>query len=305
MRLGKILRFVAILFCFVGLLYLYFAFLHPVQRVPTLPFFETEGPLVMAHRGGAGLRPENTLSAFRRAQELGVDVLEMDLRRTSDGAIVLMHDASVDRTTDGTGAIEAMSLREVQALDAGYHFRDENGDWPYRGRGITVPTLEETLDVFPQARFNIEITHLPPDSIRAVCQAIRGRGLEREVLVGSFDHEAMRSFRRDCPEVATATTMREGLIFYQLHRMGLGRIYRGPAAAFEVPEYLGDLQVVSDWFLAKARERNLRTIVWTVNDPADMERLLSMGVDGILTDFPDRLLEAAGRSQTRRHPAAE
>jgi glycerophosphoryl diester phosphodiesterase len=114
-------------------------------------------------------------------------------------------------------------------------------------------------------------------------------------LVASFDHASMIAFRKACPEVATSATMREGLLFYQLDRLHLGSLFRSPALAFQVPEYFGDIQVLQPRFLEHARSSNVRVQVWTVNEEEDLSRMLELGVDGILTDYPDRLLRLMGR----------
>ena len=123
-------------------------------------------PLLMAHRGGAGLWPENTLYGFKRAVDLGVDVLETEVRRTSDGVMVLMHDRTVDRTTNGTGAINAFNMGEVKALDAGFTWSSDGGQtFPFRDRGITVPALEEIFSTFPNMRINIDIKQVEPSLV--------------------------------------------------------------------------------------------------------------------------------------------
>jgi glycerophosphoryl diester phosphodiesterase len=113
--------------------------------------------------------------------------------------------------------------------------------------------------------------------------------------VASFDHEPMLAFREACPEVATSATMREGLAFYNLDRLGLQSLFRSPAVAFEFPEYFRDIHVVEPRLLEIARSFNVRVQVWTVNEEPDLARMLSMGVDGIVTDYPDRLLRLMGR----------
>ena len=126
--------------------------------------------MVIAHQGGEWLRPSNTLVAFDHAVELGVDVLEMDIHQTQDGVIVLMHDATVDRTTDGSGAIKEMSFAEIRELDAGYYWTDDDGaTYPYRGQGIQVPTLEELFQRYPDMRMNIEIKQETPSMVRPFC----------------------------------------------------------------------------------------------------------------------------------------
>lgn len=276
-------------------LYLYFAFLHPIRSAGDHPFFEGASPLVIAHQGGRGLRPENTMVAFEHAAALGADVLEMDLRGTSDGHIVILHDPSVDRTTDGRGMVRDLSLGEIEELDAGYSFTDETGAFPYRGRGVSIPTLEEVLVRFPDNRLNLEMKDFDPALARSFCEVLRRFGATRRTLVASFGHEPMAAFRGACTDVATSATFREGFLFYQLHRVRLSSLFGSPAVAFELPEYFGELRVVAPPFLELARSRNVRVQVWTVNEEDDLKRFLDMGVDGIVTDYPDRLLRLLGR----------
>jgi glycerophosphoryl diester phosphodiesterase len=279
-------------------LYLYFALLHPRGKAQDHPFFTGERTLAIAHQGGRGLWPENTLLAFERSLELGVDVVEMDLRATSDGHIVVHHDAAVDRTTEGSGLVRELTLEGIRSLDAGYRFAVEAkgaDSHPYRGRGLVVPTLAEVLTRLPQTRLNLEMKEFDPDLARALCALLRRSGPLDRFLVASFDHEPMVAFREACPEVATSATLREGLVFYQLDRLGLGSLYRSPAVVFQFPEYFGEIHVVRPRFLETARAFNVRVQVWTVNEDEDLARMLAMGVDGIVTDYPDRLLRLMGR----------
>jgi glycerophosphoryl diester phosphodiesterase len=260
------------------------------------PFFAHEGVLVMAHRGGRGLWPENTLYAFQRAWDLGVDVLEMDVHSTSNGALVIMHDDTVDRTTDGSGPIHGYTLAELKELDAGYRWTaDDGATFPYRGQGITVPTLEEVFQALPDAPMNIEIKQVQPSIVAPLCELVRAYGMAERVLVASFDQETIRAFRRACPEVASTAGEDEVRVLYVLSRAWLGRIYSAPAEAAQVPEYSGDLHVVTPRFLSAAHGRGMEVHVWTVNEPDDMGRMLDLGLDGIITDYPDRLLALLGR----------
>jgi glycerophosphoryl diester phosphodiesterase len=293
------MRAVRLLAAFAGaslVLYLYFAFLHPNARAEDHRFFmggSHARPLVIAHQGGRGLWPENTLLAFERSLALGVDVLEMDLRATSDGQIVVHHDASVERTTGAKGLIAELTVDEVRRLDAGYGFGAESH--PFRDQGLTIPTLPEVLEHFPEARLNLEMKEFAPSQARGLCSLLRKTGMLDRFLVASFDHPSMIAFREACPEVATSATMREGLLFYQLDRLHLGSLFRSPAIAFQVPEYFGKIQVLQSRFLARARASNVQVQVWTVNEEEDLSRMLKLGVDGILTDYPDRLLRLMGR----------
>ena len=163
-------------------------------------------PLVIAHQGGEGLWPSNTMYAFERAVAMGVDMLEMDLHVTSDGGLVLMHDETVDRTTDGSGRLEEMTLAEVKALDAGYRWTPDDGQtFPYRGQGITVATVEELFQTFPDMPMNIEIKLVESQPVAGpFCQLIRKYNMQDKVLVASFHQDAMDEFRATCPEVSTS-----------------------------------------------------------------------------------------------------
>jgi glycerophosphoryl diester phosphodiesterase len=266
------------------------------RPVPSHPYFDGDQVLVMAHRGGRGLRPENTLVAFQNAVALGVDVLEMDLHSTSDEVIVVMHDDTVDRTTDGSGPIHDYSLVELRSLDAGYHWSaDEGVTTPYRGLGIVVPTLEEVLSGFPGILMNIEIKQSQPSIVAPVCQLIRDHGMVDRVLVASFDYDTIKAFRSACPEVATTAGENEVRLLYGLSLAYLGGLLSPGAEAVQVPEYFGNIHVLTQRFVDAAHGRNLEVHAWTINEVADMQRLLDLGVDGIITDYPDRLLGLLGR----------
>ncbi|MCB9419693.1 MAG: glycerophosphodiester phosphodiesterase [Ardenticatenaceae bacterium] len=253
--------------------------------------------MVIAHQGGEGLRPSNTMAAFQNAVDLGVDVLEMDLHSTQDGVLVIMHDDTVDRTTDGTGAIKEMTLAEIKQLDAGYYWTDDDGQtYPFRGQGITVPTLEELFIAFPDMPMNIEIKQQEPSIVEPFCQLIHDYNMQDKVLIPSFHPETMVEFREKCPGVATAMSEPEIRVFYGLNLAFLGRWFSPPGEAFQVPEYSGDVHVVVPRFVRGAQQRNIAVHVWTVNDPADMQRFIDMGVDGIITDRPDLLLDVMGRN---------
>jgi glycerophosphoryl diester phosphodiesterase len=256
---------------------------------------ETSRPLVFAHRGGGGLYPENTLEAFKYSAAMGVDVLELDVHSTSDGTLVVMHDSQVDRTTDGRGRINQLTLAELKKLDAGYAFTPDDGKtYPFRGKGITIPTLQEIFDSFPEMTFNVEPKQVEPSVTKPLCEMIRARKMTEKVIVGSFRQTAIDEFRTECTEVATAATPSEVRDFLALYKLGLGETYRPPMQVLQIPERLGALEIVSKDFIATARKLNLKVHVWTINETADMQRLIEMKVDGIMTDYPDRLLKLLG-----------
>lgn len=253
-------------------------------------------PLVMAHRGGAGLWPENTMHAFERALAMKVDVLETDLRATSDNHLVLIHDSTVDRTTDGRGAVSSFTLEELKRLDAGYTWTADGRSFPFRGRGLTVPTLEEILTTFPHARLNVDIKQERPSIVKPFCRMIREYAVERNVMVASFNQAVLDEFRRECAGVPTSGSVADIRSFLAL------KSYQGVAEpdrnlkALQVPEYAGGLQVLNAPFIAEAHRRGLEVHAWTINDEAGMRRLIELQVDGIITDYPDRLMKLIGHA---------
>jgi glycerophosphoryl diester phosphodiesterase len=265
------------------------------------PFFssaaESPRPLVIAHRGGAGIFPENTLYAFEQSWKLGVDVLELDVRETADKKLVVMHDRTIDRTTDGSGQISEMTLEAVKKLNAGYRFSPDGGQtFPFREQKITVPTLEEIFNALPDAKYVIEPKNESPTIVKSLCSLLRVRKMTDKTIVGSFSQTNLDEFRRECPEVATSAGPSEVSRFLAMYKTGLGASYSTPMQALQTPEYVGGLQIVSKEFVETARKLNLDVHVWTVNETAQMQKLIESGVDGIMTDYPDRLLDLLGRA---------
>lgn len=251
---------------------------------------ETKRPLVIAHRGGAGLFPENTLYAFEQSAKLGVDVLELDIRSTKDGALVVLHDSMVNRTTDGSGQISEMTLDEAKCLNAGYRFSPDGGKtFPFREKGITIPTLQEVFTALPDAAFNIEMKQ--EGLVKPLCKLLRDQKMTEKVVVASFRQPSLDEFRRECNEVATSAGTSEVSQFLAMYKTGIGTSYSPAMQALQVPENLAGFEVVSKEFLENARRLNLEVHVWTINETADMQRLLELGVQGIITDYPDRLLK--------------
>lgn len=263
------------------------------------PFLSTGRPLVMAHRGGAGLWPENTIYAFHQALEIGADMLETDIRATADGHLVVIHDPNLDRTTSGTGPVSGMTLHQLKQLDASVSRGEKHPEEICRrrpsGRRITVPTLEEVFLRFPDIRINIDIKQLDPPIVAPFCRMIRKHGMARKVLAASFDHRTIASFRRCCPEVATAASKPEIQWFFLLHRIGLSRFSRLPGRSFQIPVQIpvsfGRFRIASRRFVRHAHRIGCGVHVWTVNEMSEMRRMIDIGVDGIFTDYPDRLTE--------------
>ena len=270
------------------------------QKGADHPFFDNFDtyPLVIAHADdtGQGLWPGSTMPFLRGVSEMGVDVLEIDVHMTRDGHIVVMHDDSVDRTTDGTGKINEMTLKEIKSLEvAGNWTQDDGETYPYRGQGLRVPTLPELFYLFPDWPMNIEIKQAEPSMAQPLCDMIRNFNMSSKVIVPSFSDAALAEFREACPEVATAGGSDEVRNFVMLNFIFLSNLLSPAYEAFQVPEESSGIPVVTPRFVNTAHNRNLQVHVWTVNDPADMQRFIEMDVDGLMTDRPDLLLELLGR----------
>jgi len=260
------------------------------------PYYEDiQHPLVIAHQGGDGLWPGDTLYAFEKAVEIGADILEMDAHITRDGTIVLMHDEEVDRTTEGTGLIENMSLDELKQLDAAYQWSNDGGKtFPYRGQGIQVPTLEELFQRFPEMRYVIEIKLAQNPIDQPLCDLIRKHKMQDKVMVASFHDEAMQNFREACPEIATSASRTEVRNFVLLGKVFLSGLvvpkYQSIQPPYDPKESL-NIPIMTERFVHEAHAKNIKVEPWTVDDPVLMKQYIEWGVDGIMTDRPDLMIE--------------
>jgi glycerophosphoryl diester phosphodiesterase len=260
------------------------------------PDEEGHRPLVIAHQGGEGLRPSSTMEAYQHAVDLGADVLEGDIHITSDGHLVLIHDEEVDRTTNQTGLVSEMTLAQIKLLDAGYYWTDDDGaTFPYRGKGLQIVTLEELFTTFPQKAYVIEIKKSAIPTEQPLCDLIRAYDMQDKVMVASFYDDRMAIFRATCPEVTTSSPKGETTVFFAMNTLFLNPLYTPKATALEVPEYQTvsgvNLHVLTPAFVRGAHARGMGVHPWTINETADLQRMIALGVDGIITDRPDRLLD--------------
>lgn len=244
------------------------------------------GPLLIAHRGGAGLKPENTLAAFLDADAVWrADMIELDVRATSDGHCVVIHDATVDRTTNGAGAVAGMTLAEIQSLDAGYRYTNDGRTFPWRNQGLRVPTIEEVFAALPAMRFTVEVkiasAQVPLFKAIAEYQAT-----ERVIAAG--ERNAYRTLFHAYRGPISAS-LEQSLPFYFMHRLRMSALSWMRADVVQMPEYYRGRRMLTQRLVQDLHARGILVHVWTVNDAADMHRLLDWGVDGILTDYPDRL----------------
>jgi len=264
--------------------------------IPEHPFYRQfdRYPLVIAH-AGSELYPTDTLYALERYADMNVDILEMDIHMTQDGVIVLLHDHTVDRTTNGTGDIREMTFSQAQALDAGYNWTDDGETFPFRGQGITIPALEQIFQTFPGYPMIIEIKQSEPSLAKPFCDLIKEYGMEQKLIVPSFRSKAMGDFRQICPGVATAASEDEVRDFVIRNFLFLSTTANLNYVALQVPESRDGIPIVTRWLLWAAQRRNLQVHIWTINQPEEMLRFIDMGVDGIMTDRTDLLMDLLGR----------
>lgn len=258
------------------------------------PWGCADRPLVFAHRGGSRLAPENTLAAFDRAIAERVDGLEMDVHLSKDGEVVVCHDATVDRTTDGKGPIAGMTARDLAAVDAGWHFSDGNGGRPFRGRGLGIPTLRDVVSRHPAVRLIVELKDNDVRLAEAALGVLSAHDALARTCLGSFHADVLAAVRRLQPEVATSGASSE--VRWALYRSWFGLFPRSTAyQALQVPERREATRVVTPRFVRAAHRAGLAVQVWVVNEAEDMSRLLAWGVDGLITDRPDLAMQVVGK----------
>jgi glycerophosphoryl diester phosphodiesterase len=298
-------------------------------------------PLLIAHRGGSGLAPENTLEAFRNGVDVwGADMVELDVHASLDGHCVVIHDPTVNRTTDGSGAVARMTLAELRELDAGYRFIAEptgfgsgsgsgsgvataaaaapatptappsasasgDVDYPFRGRGVGIPTIEEVLESFPGLRLTVE---LKTGAAQApLLAAIRRFNASDRIIIAGM-HAKHRALFSDYAGAVSAAG-EQLRWFYIRHRLGLGKRWPPRADVVQMPERWAGRRVLTPRLIAELLANDIPVHVWTVDAAADMHRILDWGVEGIITDRPDvlgRVLhERVGRPLTAAHRRAD
>jgi glycerophosphoryl diester phosphodiesterase len=289
-------------------------------------------PLVYAHRGGAALRPENTLAAFDNGLALGADGIELDVHLSRDGVVVVHHDPMLERTTNGSGAIRLKTAAELAAIDAGYRFvpsadlpaeagldlpakagldlpakagshesagrESRKPEFPYRGKGIGVPALREVLARYPVPLI-IELKTPEPALARATVDELRAANAVDRVALGSFYSQGLHAARAYEPRLATGAAREETR--WALYKSWVHWPVRRPAfREFQVPERSGRTRIVTPRFVRHAHRAGLAVKVWTVDAHEDVARLLSWGVDAIISDRPDVAVAALRSAMKRR-----
>lgn len=270
----------------------------PIQERKKHPMLEMNRPLVMAHRGGAGLAPENTLAAFRHATTLGVDVIELDIHLTKDGHLVVIHDETIDRTTDGSGKVNELTLAEIQSYDAGFHFVDPDGRHSYRGQGVVVPTLEAVFQEVPkEMRFTIEVKDTnDPDLYEEIglqlWDLLVAYDVQDKVLIGSFDQRILDMMTDiSAGKAIISAGKQEVTKFVLLHKLGLHTLYKTKVDSIEMPVKVAGVDLIDPKLIHAAKRRGMDVHYWTINNLETMEELLELGVDGIISDRPDIMID--------------
>jgi len=245
-----------------------------------------DAPVVIAHRGGAGLRPENTLAAFDHAVALGADALECDVHLSRDGDVVVIHDDTVDRTTNARGPVSAYTARELQQMDAAWSFAGPGGQASFRQQGIGVPRLAEVLGRFPGIPFVIEIKGDDPAFVPHVLDVIRRHRRERDVVLGGFSHGVLSAVRAQAGECATSASITEVRSAVRRAWCGLSPRATG-CRLFQMPVHYHGRRILRRHLTHAIRRASLPVHAWVVDDPDEMRQLLDWGVTGLITDRPD------------------
>ena len=252
---------------------------------PRPTFLPTATLTVVGHRGTCRYAPENTLPAFDYALEAGVHMLELDVQLSADGVPVVIHDGTVDRTTDGTGRVRALRLEVLQRLDAGARFVDDAGRRPFKG--TRIPTLLEVFRRYPDAPLTVELKAESGGAIaEGVAQVVRQTGRRERLVVASDSADLLQRFRAMEPTVCTSLARAEVARLYALHLLGLHRSYDPPGTLLQIPPSYKGISLTTPRFIRAAHACGLHVEVWTVNDPDVMARLVARGVDGIISDLP-------------------
>ena len=252
--------------------------------------FRTGRTLVIPHGGGDGLFPENTMYAYEQSQALGGDVIDIDVKVAADGVLVAFHDSTLDRTTDGTGQVAALTSEELAELDAGNDF-ERDGTFPFRDKGIGVPTVEEILRAFPDTLTTLDLKTPGAQPIQPVCDLLRKLRRTDDVYVGTESRDQPGLFRATCPEVHTSGTSEERQ--QQSAAQSAGALSSPIAQLVSQPSFIGrdGESRITEEYLSFARASDTAVFTWVVDDPSTMQELIEMGIDGIYTRRPDLMVE--------------
>jgi glycerophosphoryl diester phosphodiesterase len=252
--------------------------------------FRSGRTLVIPHAGGDGLFPENTIIAYEKSIALGGDVVDIDVQLSKDMVPMAIHDATLNRTTNGTGRVDAHTAAELAFLDAGWTFTVD-GTFPFRGQKVGVPTLEEVLRRFPGTLTTLDLKDQRVAVVGPVCKILTSLGRANTVYVGIDTDEQVEAFRKKCPEIKTSGTSTERRLM-RAAREANDPNFRTQQLVSQ-PEYLGDNgeKRVTKVSLSFSHSYDIAVLTYVVDDPAAMAELIDLGVDGIYTRRPDLMVK--------------
>lgn len=260
----------------------------PAATNPLAAFFGP-APLAIAHRGGSRLRPENTMAAFTHACDLGVDGLECDVHLAADGELVIIHDATLDRTTDAAGPVAGMTSAALAQVDAGYRFASGDG-FPFRGRGIGVPRLRDLLAACPDRPIIVEIKGDDPRTAQRTVETVREEGAADRVVFAGFSRRVLTAVRGEGPALVSSASKDE--VRSAVRRAMFRLPPRRPAyRVFQAPVRFGGRQVLSRALVRALRRAHIPTQAWVIDDERQMRTLVDWGVTGLISDRPDIALQ--------------
>jgi glycerophosphoryl diester phosphodiesterase len=277
-----------------------------VEARPPKPYLADTKVVVLAHQGASGHAPSNTIESFRLGMEMGADIIETDVHTTADGVIVTSHDESVDRLTDCKGLIKEKTLAQLRQCDFGFGFTPDGGKtYPYRGKGVQIATLQEVFQTFPDVRVNIEIKQVSPPMEGSLWALIQQYHMADKVLINSFPSEPTDRWQQVTgaggARVALGADRADMFRFAAYWLPHLDWLYSPDRDAFQIPvaQKVGPVEIRLDTprLIAQAHKLGIKVHYWTINDEATMRRLIELGADGIITDYPDRAVKVLKEMQ--------
>ena len=249
-------------------------------------------PAILAHQGGEKEWPSNTMYAFERACSTGSDVLDVDLQMSKDRVLVLIHDTTVDRTTNGRGAVAEKTWAQLEKLDAAYNFSLDSGKtFPLRGHGVKIGRLDQVLTRFPDWRLQIEVKEAPLEIAGELAKLLKAQGAENRVLLSSFRPDMMAALRQACPDVASSATPSEIRMMVFASWLHLEGLLSPNYCAFQVPITRYGLPIVTSRTVQAAHNRGVTVLPWTIDNEEDLQICQRAGCDGINTNLPSKMVK--------------
>lgn len=247
---------------------------------------------MIAHRGGSLEAPENTLAAFQNAHALYDEmVFELDVHLTRDGQVVVLHDDTLDRTTNGSGDIFQSLYKDVAQLDAGYRFTLDGGhSFPFRGKKICPPLFKDVLEAFPETRVSVELKKPYPGGVEAVLNSINRANAQNRVVLAAANDEIIKTFRKQAPDMCSGFSEREIYWNFMLSKFHLGFLAPLRGNVFQIPYEWNNRLILTPHLIRQAQKHGKFIHIWTVDDEKQMGHLIDVGVHGIITDRPSVLV---------------